>query len=74
MTLYPDVQAKAQEEVDRVTGSNRLPTFADREDMPYVNALVKEILRWNPAVPLGKLLLVTPHELCILTYIILCGI
>jgi len=53
MTLYPDVQANAQEEVDHVTGSNRLPTFSDRADMPYVNALVKEILRWNPAVPLG---------------------
>ncbi|KLO13999.1 cytochrome P450 [Schizopora paradoxa] len=57
MTLYPDVQAKAQEEVDRVTGCNRLPSFADRVDMPYVNALVKEILRWNPAVPLGL-----PHQ------------
>lgn len=60
MTLYPDVQAKAQEEVDRVTGSIRLPTFSDRANMPYVNALVKEILRWNPAVPLGELI-VTFH-------------
>lgn len=45
MTLFPDVQKKAQAEVDRVTGGNRLPEFEDREQMPYVNALLKEVLR-----------------------------
>lgn len=54
MALYPEVQKAAQEELDRVVGQNRLPSFKDRQDLPYINALVKETLRWNPAVPLGQ--------------------
>ena len=54
MTLYPEVQRKAQEEVDRVIGSDRLPTLADQSSLPYVDALVQEVLRWNPVGPLGK--------------------
>ena len=44
-----------QAEVDAVTRGERLPCFEDRDSLPYVNAIVKEILRWNPAVPLGAL-------------------
>ncbi|KAF7789305.1 hypothetical protein EIP86_000249 [Pleurotus ostreatoroseus] len=58
MTLHPEAQRKAQEELDRVVGSDRLPTFADREHLPYVEALVTEVFRWNPVVPLGA-----PHRL-----------
>ncbi|KAI6017138.1 cytochrome P450 [Pisolithus marmoratus] len=47
MTLYPEVQKKAQAEIDAVTGSERLPTFADRGSMPYIEALVKEVFRWH---------------------------
>ena len=54
MALYPEVQAKAQSEIDRVTGTDRLPSFKDRDSLPYLNALVKEVLRWNPVAPLGK--------------------
>ncbi|KAJ8495804.1 hypothetical protein ONZ45_g12698 [Pleurotus djamor] len=53
MLLYPEVQAKAQEEVDRVIGDARLPEFSDRESLPYLNAVVREVLRWNPVAPLG---------------------
>ncbi|TBU29405.1 cytochrome P450 [Dichomitus squalens] len=55
MTLWPDVQTRAQAELDSVLGASwtRLPTFADRPKLPYVNAIVLEVLRWNPAVPLG---------------------
>ncbi|RDW93644.1 cytochrome P450 [Aspergillus mulundensis] len=53
MIMYPDVQRKAQEEIDRVVGSDTLPTFADRERLPYINALVKEVLRWWPVAPMG---------------------
>lgn len=53
MTLYPEAQKKAQEEIDRVVGSDRLPTLADRENMPYIQALIKEVLRWHPGSPLG---------------------
>ncbi|KAJ8475176.1 hypothetical protein ONZ45_g15698 [Pleurotus djamor] len=53
MILFPTVQKKAQEEVDRVLGSTRLPTFEDRLSLPYVQAIVWEVLRWKPVVPLG---------------------
>ena len=36
-----------------MVGSDRLPTFADRDALPYVNAIVKELLRWHSTVPLG---------------------
>ena len=54
MSLYPEVQAKAQSEIDRIIGRNRLPRFEDRDSLPYLNALMKEVLRWNLVVPLGK--------------------
>ncbi|KAG1729789.1 cytochrome P450 [Suillus lakei] len=53
MTLYPDVQKKAQAEIDGVVGPDRLPSFADRASLPYVEALAKEIIRWNPIAPTG---------------------
>ncbi|KAF9236656.1 cytochrome P450 [Melanogaster broomeanus] len=53
MTLYPEVQRKAQAEIDAVVGSDRLPTIQDREQLPYISALVLELLRWFVIVPLG---------------------
>jgi cytochrome P450 len=53
MVAFPDVQRKAQSELDEVVGRGKLPTFADYERLPYIRALVKEILRWKPATPLG---------------------
>ena len=53
MTLYPDVVAKGQEQIDSIVGRNRLPTFADREKLPYIDAIVKEVLRWRPIGPTG---------------------
>ena len=53
MTLNPDVLRRAQEEVDRVVGSERLPSFSDREDLPFINAVLKETLRWENVVPTG---------------------
>ncbi|KAI9448530.1 cytochrome P450 [Lactarius indigo] len=55
MTLYPEIQRKAQEELDAVVGTHRLPTIDDRDKLPYLNALLKEVLRWGPATPLGLL-------------------
>ncbi|KAF8639642.1 hypothetical protein AX17_000907 [Amanita inopinata Kibby_2008] len=57
MTLYPEVAKKAQEEIDSVVGHDRLPTYADREFLPYVDALVKEVFRWNTVVPMA-----VPHR------------
>ena len=54
MALYPEVQKKAQAEIDAVIGPNRLPDFHDRPSLPYINAVVKESSRWNLASPLGR--------------------
>ncbi len=66
MQLYPDVQRKAQAEIDAVVGPDRMPTFADRPNLPYVDAMVKEILRWHAVVPLCAsivvFLLSMPHS------------
>ncbi|KAJ3485901.1 hypothetical protein NLI96_g4622 [Meripilus lineatus] len=56
--LNPEAQKKAQEEIDKVIGSSRLPDFSDRESLPFVECLMYEILRWRPAAPLGL-----PHRL-----------
>lgn len=45
MTRNRDVLKKAQEELDRIVGRERLPDFSDRESLPYVNALVEEVYR-----------------------------
>ena len=58
MALYPEVQKKAQAEIDAVVGSKRLPDFHDRHSLPYLNAVLKETLRWNLVAPLGRLLLI----------------
>ena len=55
MVLYPDVQKKAQAEIDRVVGKDRLPDFTDRNDLPYVDALLRELLRWHPPIPTGEM-------------------
>jgi cytochrome P450 len=54
MLVHPDVQAKGQAEVDRVVGKGRLPVLEDAENMPYVQAIASECLRWLPVVPLGS--------------------
>lgn len=53
MTLHPDVQQRAQHELDRVVGLQRLPQFSDRNSLPYISAVIKECLRLHPVGPLG---------------------
>ena len=57
MSLYPEAQRKAQEELDRIVGRGRLPDFGDLDSLVYINAVVKESLRWHNVVPLG-----IPHK------------
>ncbi|KAG5646917.1 hypothetical protein DXG03_001993 [Asterophora parasitica] len=52
MVLYPDVQRKARDEIVKVVGRGRLPDFKDRDKLPYIEALLQELLRWNPVAPL----------------------
>ncbi|SJL09800.1 related to cytochrome P450 CYP2 subfamily [Armillaria ostoyae] len=51
--LYPEVQAKAQTALDAVVGPTRLPNFDDRPQLPYIEAILLEALRWNPVLPMG---------------------
>jgi cytochrome P450 len=53
LVLRPDLQSRAQAELDAVTGRERLPTFEDRPRLPFVDALCKETQRWRPVTPLG---------------------
>ncbi|KAF7359170.1 Cytochrome P450 [Mycena sanguinolenta] len=53
MTLYPSVMRTAQAELDEVVGHGRMPSFRDRDNLPYIEAIVKEVLRWRPVGPLG---------------------
>ncbi|TFK84330.1 cytochrome P450 [Polyporus arcularius HHB13444] len=58
MVLYPEIQEKARKELDHIIGLHRLPDFSDQPSLPYIDAIVKETLRWNPVVPLD-----VPHML-----------
>ncbi|KAJ3772039.1 cytochrome P450 1 [Lentinula raphanica] len=53
MCLHPDIQRKGQEEIDRVIGQDRLPTFEDRSSLPYVEAIYREVMRLYPPLPNG---------------------
>jgi hypothetical protein len=55
MAMYPEAQEKAQAELDKVVGTDRLPDFGDREDLIYLKALIIEIMRWHQVTPLGTL-------------------
>jgi cytochrome P450 len=54
MILSPEVVQKAQAEIDAVVGRDRLPSFADRERLPYINAIVLEVVRWHSVTPTGN--------------------
>ncbi|OTB01703.1 hypothetical protein M426DRAFT_323208 [Hypoxylon sp. CI-4A] len=45
--------ARAQGHIDRVVGKGRLPTYEDRPNLPYIDAIVEELLRWRPIAPAG---------------------
>ncbi|KAH7342128.1 O-methylsterigmatocystin oxidoreductase [Rhizoctonia solani] len=54
MVLHPEVQKKAQAELDSVIGNARLPTFEDRAQLSYIERMVQETLRWGPVTPIGE--------------------
>ncbi len=53
MIAQPGIQRRAQAELDAVVGRARPPTFSDASSLPYIQAIVKETLRWRPSLPLG---------------------
>jgi len=58
MIEHPEAQRRAQQEIEAVIGTERLPCFSDRDVLPYVEALVSEIMRYYTLVPIGKPLLI----------------
>ncbi|KAJ7252542.1 cytochrome P450 [Mycena rebaudengoi] len=60
MLANPDIQKMAQEEIDAVIREGHLPSFDDEESLPYVSAIVKEVLRWKPVAPIG-----VPHAVAV---------
>ncbi|KAI9441889.1 cytochrome P450 [Lactarius indigo] len=57
LSLYPEVQRRAQAQIDSVVSRDRLPTFNDRSRLPYIEAICKELIRWQIIGPLG-----VPHS------------
>ena len=55
--LNREARKKAQEELDRVVGRDRLPDFSDKEHLPFIRAICLELLRWNPVATIG-----VPHR------------
>jgi cytochrome P450 len=55
LALFPQVQRRAQAELDVVVGRDRLPTFDDKPRLPYIEALCKELMRWQMATPIGTI-------------------
>ncbi|KAJ6502264.1 cytochrome P450 [Mycena sanguinolenta] len=63
MALHPEIQAKAQAELDAVVGNHRLPSYDDRESLPYINAITKEVFRFHPVGPMGLPHLATEDDI-----------
>ncbi|KAL0570428.1 hypothetical protein V5O48_011532 [Marasmius crinis-equi] len=55
MGMYPDTQKKAQAELDTVIRGGQMPGYEERSKLPYIEAILRETLRWSPALPLGVL-------------------
>ncbi|KAH7341834.1 cytochrome P450 [Rhizoctonia solani] len=58
MVQYPNILRKAQEEMDRIIGTERLPTMSDRPNLSYLECIILETMRWYPITPLT-----VPHRI-----------
>jgi cytochrome P450 len=57
MVAHPKFQKRAHAELDEVVGRSRTPNFSDAPNLPYIQAIIKEVLRWRASLPLG-----VPHS------------
>ncbi|WQF82048.1 Putative cytochrome P450 [Colletotrichum destructivum] len=53
MITYPHMMRKAQAMLDEVVGQQRLPVYEDRARLPYIDAMIEEVMRWRPILPAG---------------------
>lgn len=58
MGMHPEIQKKAQLELEEIVGLNRLPAFEDFRSLPYIHAIYLECMRWLPVAPIA-----VPHRL-----------
>jgi hypothetical protein len=61
MVLCPDVQARARAEIDQVVGHDTISSIDDRVSLPHLDAILREVLRWCPPVPLGSFIIIRFH-------------
>jgi cytochrome P450 len=59
LVLSPRVQKRAQAELDVIVGRDRFPTFDDRPRLPYIEAICRELMRWQMVTPMGSSI---PHR------------
>lgn len=57
LVRHPDIAERIQQEIDSVTEGTRLPSFQDRDSLPFLKACLMEVLRWRPVIPLGEMIL-----------------
>jgi len=53
MIEHPEVAKRAQEEIDRVVAKGHLPELDDEPNMPYMGAIIREVMRWKPVTPIA---------------------
>ncbi len=68
MLKNPELQMRAHRELDAVVGRDRIPNFEDKENLPFINAISMEAMRWRPVLPLGRILPVR-YRCCYLTFL-----
>lgn len=54
MALRPEIMRHAQAELDAVVGKDRMPTFQDQDRLPYLSAVIKEVIRWHTIILFGE--------------------
>ena len=62
LALHPEVVERAHEELDRVIGNQRTPTWEDKHNLPYFRSIIKEIVRYRPITKFGMLHMVTEDD------------
>jgi hypothetical protein len=67
MVLYPDVQARARADIDKIVRHDQMPCLDDRASLPYIDAILREVLRWYPVAPLGWSAVVYLLFACLIT-------
>ena len=53
MAIHPEIQKRAQKEIDQPLGGERLPVLSDQDYLPYISAMIQEVYRWHTPLPLS---------------------